>query len=67
MLLVSYADRMEEERERDLKDRDVLAECIKKKDKEYTRIIVKKVTKKWKFIWVRRRNYKWQRKIGTRA
>ena len=39
-------DRMEEERERDLKERDALAERIKKKDKEHTRKIVEKSDKK---------------------
>ena len=39
-------DRMEEERERDLKERDALAEHIKKKDKEHTRKIVEKSDKK---------------------
>ena len=38
-------DRMEEERERDLKERDALAERIKKKNKEHTRKIVEKSDK----------------------
>ena len=43
---VVCAGRMEEERERDLKERDALAERIKKKDKEHTRKIVEKSDKK---------------------
>ena len=45
-VVVCRADRMEEERERDLKERDALAERIKKRDKEHTRKIVEKSDKK---------------------
>ena len=38
--------RMEEERAKDLRERDALAERIKKKDKEHTRKIVEKSDKK---------------------